>query len=115
MADKIVTVSVLAGNRLQVLPDPVPCEPRPHGRDIDIQWTIDTLGWKFTSSGIEFKDTNDGTFHTAHPGNTEFHWLNKHHHERRYHYTVNVISTDNKTSLTLDPAIENHGDSDVDT
>jgi hypothetical protein len=83
------------------------------GRDMDIQWHIRTAGWKFTRTGIVLKD-NDLTFHQPTHADFDFHWRNKNHHERLYHYTVNVISTDGKTSLTLDPAIQNHGDS-VDT
>ena len=112
MADKIARVYVSSTNVLSVDPDPIPCDRGRH--DMDIEWQIATSGWKFTRTGIAHKDNDDGTFHHPQSGDFVFHWINRNHHARRYRYTVNVISTDGKTSLTLDPAIQNHGDS-VDT
>jgi hypothetical protein len=110
MAEKIpagVYVSNL--NVISVVPDPIPC-PRGH-HDIDIEWHIKTSGWNFQPQGIVHKDNNDGTFHDPRPGKSVFHWINGNHRAGTYHYTVNVISTDGKTPLTQDPAIQNHGDS----
>lgn len=110
MVDKFAKVSVSSANVLSVDPDPIDCGKRP-GHDMDIEWQIVTPGWKFTQTGIVHKDNNDGTFHHPQPGEFNFHWMNGNHHARHYHYIVNVVSTDGKTSLTLDPAIHNHGDS----
>jgi len=83
-ADIIATVRVSNSLDLSVHPDPIPCGKRP--------------------------DNDDGTFHDPQPGDSDFHWTNDNHNKRLYHYTVNVISTDGKTTLTYDPAIENRGD-----
>jgi hypothetical protein len=112
MSDKSAMVSVSSSNIISVVPDPIPCEKGHH--DLDIEWKIATRGWKFTRNGIEHKDNDDGTFHHPQSGASSFHWINGNHRARRYRYTVNLISTDGKTTLTYDPAIQNHGDS-VDT
>jgi hypothetical protein len=108
-ADIIATVRVSNSLDLSVHPDPIPCGKR-SDHDMDIQWHIETKGWKFMPNGIVFKDNDDETFHDPQPGDSDFHWTNDNHNKRLYHYTVNVISTDGKTTLTYDPAIENRGD-----
>jgi hypothetical protein len=111
MADKqIAKVYVSSPSAIRVVPDPIYCL-KGHN-DIDIEWQIETSGWKFAPNGIVHRDNNDGTFHHPQPGDFNFHWINGNHNARRYRYIVNVISTDGKTPLTLDPAIQNHGDSD---
>jgi hypothetical protein len=105
----IAHVSISSSNVVSVTPDPIPCQRGHH--EIDIEWRLDTNGWKFTAHGIEHKDNTDNTFHDHQPGDRSFHWMNANHHPKRYRYTINVISTDGKTRLTLDPAIQNHGDS----
>jgi hypothetical protein len=111
MADRTVTVYVSPPNNLYVDQNTLDCGKWPR-RDMDIKWQIDTTGWKFTEDGIVFKDNDDGTFHDPQPGKHEFHWSNSNQKERLYHYTVNVISTDgNNTRLSLDPGIQNHGNS----
>jgi hypothetical protein len=110
MADRTAKVYVSSSNVLSVVPDPIDCGKRPD-HDMTIQWHIETSGWKFTQTGIVQKDNNDGTFHDPQHGDFDFQWTNGNHNAGRYRYTVNVISTDGKRSLTLDPAIENHGDS----
>lgn len=105
---QIATVCISSLDQISVDPDPIDC-PCGHN-DIDIEWQIETSGWKFATNGIEHKD-NDGTFHHPKPGDSEFHWINGNHGARLYHYSVHVISTDGKTRLTLDPGIRNHGDS----
>jgi hypothetical protein len=108
MADRTAKVSVSSSNTLSVDPETIQCGKRP-GRDMDIQWHIATRGWKFTQNGIEHKDNDDQTFHGPQHSDFDFHWKNRNHHDRLYHYAVNVVSTDGKTTLTLDPAIQNRG------
>jgi hypothetical protein len=112
MADPIpASVHVSSATDFYVDPDPIPVPKGQH--DIDIEWKIVTSGWKFAPNGmgIVHKDNNDDTFYHQRPGDTVFYWTDRNHHPRTYRYTVNVISTDGKTPLTLDPAIQNHGDS----
>jgi hypothetical protein len=103
-------VYVTSPNSIRVDPDPINCLKGQN--DIDIEWQIATSGWKFVPNGIEHRDNGDGTFHHPQPGDSKFHWINGNHHAGRYRYNVHVISADGKTPLTLDPAIQNHGDSD---
>jgi hypothetical protein len=110
MADKIIArVYVSSVNVISVVPDPIDCPMGHH--EIDIEWHIETSGWKFAPNGIVHRDNGDGTFHGRRPGDSVFHWTNRNHRAGTYRYIVNVVSTDGKTPLTVDPAIQNHGDS----
>jgi len=110
MADRTATVSI-SSLTITVHPDPIDCGYWP-GYDMDIQWHIETSGWKFTQNGIVHKDNQDHTFHGARHSDFDFHWMNRNRHPGPYRYTVNVISTDGKTTLTSDPAIQNRGNSE---
>ncbi|HEY0856130.1 MAG TPA: hypothetical protein VGE16_03690 [Albitalea sp.] len=76
------------------------------GRNAPIQWNLTTPGWTFPSNGIEIEG-NDGEFTQLRPTDegTKFKCMDRNTGGKAYKYNINV--TNGKTTLSLDPIIQN--------
>ena len=101
-----ITVSI-GNNTISASPDPAGAGK---GKNVPFKWTIVTDGWTFTSNGIEIPN-NGGQFGNPHSSaqGKQFHWVDKNDNKTAYKYNVNV--TNGGPPLSLDPTIQNQGDS----
>lgn len=76
------------------------------GRNAPIQWELVTPGWTFPDNGIEIEG-NDGEFTQlrATDEGRKFKCMDRNSGGKAYKYNVNV--SNGKTTLTLDPIIQN--------
>ncbi len=98
-----VTVQACASGTLAVTPDPIPV-PAPN----NIQWTIDTAGYRFAQNGIVvagsgFKPSPGAT------GNGKKFIVHDDHTDKRPNikYTIRVVKDDGTACAAFDPFINN--------
>jgi hypothetical protein len=98
-----VDVSVVNG-AITVVPDILPMGGQ--GHNATIEWKLHTPGWTFPSDGIVI-DGNDGQFKHLRPidKGLKFQCTDANNDAKPYKYNVKV--TDGKTTLELDPIIQN--------
>jgi len=98
-----VDVSVVNG-AIKVDPETLAMGGR--GHNATIEWKLNTTGWTFPSDGIVIDD-NHGQFKHLRPidKGLKFQCTDTNDDSGRYKYTVKV--TDGKTTLELDPIIQN--------
>jgi hypothetical protein len=108
---KAITVTINpANNQITVSPDPVRVNPG-DGRNVQMQWSLQTSGYTCPLNGIALKNYNGDEFRepVVSQQGTRFIMINKNTTIASFPYTVNLVRTSDQQTFSLDPMIINQG------
>jgi len=98
------TVQVTVSNN-QVSVDKPTLSMGGQGRNVQIQWVLNTTGWTFPNNGIVFGTNNQFTHLGPVANGARFQCVDANSDSNSYKYTINVVN--GSQTLSLDPIIQN--------
>jgi hypothetical protein len=106
-----VTIDVMEGQTPCAKANPDKLDVFRNNKNDHIRWSLNgASGWKFTASGIEWKDSGQNQFSDGGPeaGGDKFKWKNANTDEKEYRYTIHLVK--GKAKCDVDPSAINGAD-----